>query len=200
MRPDMNDLSSMLDDLTNDKRRFGVSPSIMDPAGVRAPRRSRFADGAGDHRSQDQMVRRLRPTPPASPTGVLDPAAHRLRRCRRRSVSAALEAQGYLGDPEKGLTELLDGWSVEQAKASGAFAPSCCCRTAPIARWPRPRSRSVVPWSPSATGSVSPWCSSRCSINSTIRRSARLVLETAQRFAAMSPDLLKLRSRSTVRS
>lgn len=35
---------------------------------------------------------------------------------------AALEAQGYLGDPGAGPTTILDGWSVEQAAASGASA------------------------------------------------------------------------------
>lgn len=35
---------------------------------------------------------------------------------------AALESQGYLGDPGAGPTTILDGWSVEQAAASGASA------------------------------------------------------------------------------
>ena len=35
---------------------------------------------------------------------------------------AALEAQGYLDDPEAAPTTILDGWSVEQAKACGAAA------------------------------------------------------------------------------
>lgn len=35
---------------------------------------------------------------------------------------AALESQGYLGDPGAGPTTLLEGWSVEQAAASGAAA------------------------------------------------------------------------------
>ena len=35
---------------------------------------------------------------------------------------AALESQGYLADPSAAPTTLLDGWSVEQAAASGAAA------------------------------------------------------------------------------
>jgi len=35
---------------------------------------------------------------------------------------AALESQGYLGDPGAEPTSILDGWSVEQAAASGAAA------------------------------------------------------------------------------
>jgi len=35
---------------------------------------------------------------------------------------AALESQGYLGDPGGEPTSILDGWSVEQAAASGAAA------------------------------------------------------------------------------
>ncbi|MCP3936409.1 MAG: hypothetical protein GY708_13665, partial [Actinomycetia bacterium] len=34
--------------------------------------------------------------------------------------TAALESQGYLGDPGAVPTTVLDGWSVEQAAASGA--------------------------------------------------------------------------------
>ena len=33
---------------------------------------------------------------------------------------AALESQGYLDDPSNAITTMLDGWSVEQALASGA--------------------------------------------------------------------------------
>jgi len=36
--------------------------------------------------------------------------------------TAALESQGYSADPSSVPTELLGGWSVEQAKASGASA------------------------------------------------------------------------------
>lgn len=36
--------------------------------------------------------------------------------------TAALESQGYSEDPSSVPTELLDGWSVEQAKACGASA------------------------------------------------------------------------------
>lgn len=36
--------------------------------------------------------------------------------------TAALESQGYSADPSSVPTELLEGWSVEQAKASGAAA------------------------------------------------------------------------------
>jgi len=39
---------------------------------------------------------------------------------------AALEAQGYLGDPSARQTSLLDGWSVEKAKRLGALAPQLC--------------------------------------------------------------------------
>ena len=35
---------------------------------------------------------------------------------------AALESQGYLGDPGAGPTTILDGWSIEAAAASGASA------------------------------------------------------------------------------
>lgn len=57
---------------------------------------------------------------------LVDPEYSALQAISRRALPGdtaflcALEEQGYLGDPDARLTELLDGWSVEQAKRLGA--------------------------------------------------------------------------------
>ena len=121
----MNDLSSMLDDLANDKRRFGVF-AIDHRDSLRAFVRPDDPDSLTAQEItdlKDQMVRAIAPDatgvmlePEYSIPQLIDSGA----KPATIGFTAALEAQGYLGDPEKGPTELLDGWSVEQAKASGA--------------------------------------------------------------------------------
>ena len=106
---------------------------------------------------------------------------------------AALESQGYLGNPEAGPTSLLEGWSVEQAKACGA---SCAKLLLPY----RP-DRALAAAQEEVGRRVVAECN-RVGIpvvleplfydleDPAIR--PRIVLETATRFAAMQPDLLKL--------
>ena len=160
---------------TNDKRRFGVF-AIDHRDSLRAFVRPDDPDSLTAQEItdlKDQMVRAIAPDatgvmlePEYSIPQLIDSGA----KPATIGFTAALEAQGYLGDPEKGPTELLDGWSVEQAKASGASCANCCCRTAPTGPWPRRRNRSAATSSPSATGSVSRSCSNRSSTNSTTRR------------------------------
>jgi tagatose-1,6-bisphosphate aldolase len=106
---------------------------------------------------------------------------------------AALESQGYLDDPEASPTTLLDGWSIEQAKASGAAAGKLLLSYRPdgmLADEQEGVARTVTAachaidfpialeplfYGPTADGD----------------REA-MVVETARRFAAMQPDLLKL--------
>jgi len=106
---------------------------------------------------------------------------------------AALESQGYLDDPEAAATSLLDGWSVEQAKESGA----ACAKL-------------LLPYRPdgslaSEQEAIARELTDAChaigfpialeplfyGLTDDDDRGA-LVVETARRFAAMSPDLLKL--------
>jgi tagatose-1,6-bisphosphate aldolase len=106
---------------------------------------------------------------------------------------AALEAQGYLDDPGTGVTTVLDGWSVEQAAASGAASAKLLQSYHPD----RPLAR--------AQETVAAGILADCrrvglplameplfyDLDSPEDRS-RVVVETARRFAALGPDLLKL--------
>ena len=106
---------------------------------------------------------------------------------------AALESQGYLDDPAASPTTILDGWSVEQAKASGAAA-----------------AKLLLPYHPdrplaAAQEAVAATIGAECrhhdfplameplfyDLDSPEDR-PRVVVETARRFAALEPDLLKL--------
>ncbi len=106
---------------------------------------------------------------------------------------AALESQGYLDDPEKSPTKILDGWSVEQAKASGAAAAKLLLPYRPDGRLAAEQER------------VGREVVAAChAIDFAIAVEplfyglgphddrAAIVVETARRFAAMGPDLLKL--------
>ncbi len=107
--------------------------------------------------------------------------------------TAALESQGYLGNPEAGPTTLLAGYSVEQAKASGA---SCAKLLLPY----RP-DRPLAEAQEQVGREVVAECR-RVGIPIVLEPlfyglddpadRPRLVLTTAVRFAAANPDLLKL--------
>jgi tagatose-1,6-bisphosphate aldolase len=106
---------------------------------------------------------------------------------------AALEAQGYLADPSAAPTEILAGWSVEQAAATGAAAaklllpyhpdaPLAAAQEAIAAEILDECRRVGIPLvlEPLFYGLSSP------------ADRERVVLVTVERFAAMGPDLLKL--------
>ncbi len=107
--------------------------------------------------------------------------------------TAALESQGYLGNPEAGPTTLLEGYSIEQARASGA---SCAKLLLPY-RPDRPLSE--------AQEEVGREVVAECrrvgipvvleplfyGLDNPADR-PKMVLTTAVRFAAINPDLLKL--------
>ena len=107
--------------------------------------------------------------------------------------TAALEAQGYAADPEAAPTRILEGWSVGAAAASGAAAAKLLVLYRPdrphgaaqerVAAEVLAECRRVgIPLvlEPLFYGLTDP------------RDRRRIVLETAERFAAMDPHLLKL--------
>ena len=111
----------------------------------------------------------------------------------RAKMNAALEAQGYLADPEAAPTAVLGGWSVAQAKASGAAAAKLLLPY-------RPDGRLAAEQEAVARALVE-----QChAIDLPIALEPlfyalgpdddrpTLVVETARRFAALQPDLLKL--------
>ncbi|MGB1631464.1 MAG: hypothetical protein ACPHIC_11055 [Acidimicrobiales bacterium] len=191
-------LRSPLDDLANDKRRFGVF-AIDHRDSLRAFVRPDDPDSlsaAEITALKDQMVRTIAP----EATGVMLEPEYSIPQLidsgavpRGIGFTAALEAQGYLGDPEKGPTELLDGWSVEKAKASGA---SCAKLLLPY----RP-DRPLAAAQEAVGRAVVAECN-RVGIPIVLEplfydlddpsQRPKLVLETATRFAALQPDLLKL--------
>lgn len=107
--------------------------------------------------------------------------------------TVALEAQGYLGEPEAGPTTLLEGYSVEQAKASGASCAKLLLPyrpDRPLAEAQEQVGREVVEecrrvglpvvLEPLFYGLDDP------------SERPGLVLLTASRFGEIGPDLLKL--------
>ncbi len=106
---------------------------------------------------------------------------------------AALESQGYLDDPEAFATTILDGWSVAQAQASGAAAAKLLLPYRPDGRLAAEQEqvgREVV----AACHSIGLAIALEplfYGLRPDEDRAA-IVVETARRFAALEPDLLKL--------
>ena len=107
--------------------------------------------------------------------------------------TAALEAQGYAADPEAAPTQILEGWSVAAAAASGAAAAKLLV----LYRPDRPHGTAQE----RVAAEVLAECR-RVGIPLVLeplfyglddsRDRRRIVLETVERFAAMDPHLLKL--------
>lgn len=116
---------------------------------------------------------------------------------------AAVEAQGYLGDPTARQTSLLEGWSVEKAKRTGASAIKLLVLYRPdggavteqqdelirdvvvdCARHDIPLFLEPLPYSRAGEADVdSPEFAG-------IRRS--VIIETVRRLGALGPDILKI--------
>lgn len=106
---------------------------------------------------------------------------------------AALEAQGYLADPEAASTAILEGWSVAEAAALGAAAVKLLVPYHPDSRLARAQEETAA--------GVAAECR-RVGIPLVLeplphgigdpRRRPEVVLETVARFAALGPDVLKI--------
>jgi len=107
---------------------------------------------------------------------------------------AALESQGYLSDPEASPTTILDGWSVEQAKASGAASAKLLLPYRPDrvehARLQEAVARDITAACQAIDFPIAlePLFYDLAPDDDRVA----LVVETAERFAAIGPDLLKL--------
>lgn len=105
---------------------------------------------------------------------------------------AALEAQGYLADPEAAPTRILEGWSVEAAAASGASAAKLLLPYRPDSR--------VADAQEAVASDVLAECR-RVGLPLVLeplffglddpRDRPAVVHETVARFAAIGPDLMK---------
>ena len=108
--------------------------------------------------------------------------------------TAALEAQGYAADPEAAATQILDGWSVEAAAASGASA-------AKLLVFYRPDRAEHAAVQERAAAEIVAECR-RVGIPLVLEplfyglsdpgTRPAIVIETVERFAALDPHLLKL--------
>jgi tagatose-1,6-bisphosphate aldolase len=106
---------------------------------------------------------------------------------------AALESQGYLDDPEASATTVLDGWSVEQAKESGAASAKLLLPYRPDGRLAAEQETIAQELTDACHAINFPIALEPLFYGlTTADNRGALVVETARRFAAMSPDLLKL--------
>jgi len=106
---------------------------------------------------------------------------------------AALEAQGYLDDPEAEPTRLLDGWSPAQAKASGASSAKLLLPYRPDGRLVSEQEAFAIQMVEECHAHDLPIALEPLfyGLASADHRS-ELIVETARRFAAFDADLLKL--------
>ncbi len=106
---------------------------------------------------------------------------------------AALESQGYLDDPEAAATSVLDGWSVEQAKESGAASAKLLLPYRPDGRLAAEQEAIALELTGACHAIDFPIALEPLFYGLTAADDrGALVVETARRFASMSPDLLKL--------
>ena len=188
----------MFDKLTNEKRRFGVF-AIDHRDSLRAFVQPEDPDGLSAQEITDLKIEMVSAIAPEATGVMLEPEYSIPQVLVAGAVpagmgfTAALESQGYLGNPESGPTTLLDGWSVEQAKASGASCAKLLLPyrpDRPLAKAQEKVGREVVAecnrvgipvvLEPLFYGLEDP----------ALR--PKVVLETARRFAGLGPDLLKL--------
>lgn len=105
----------------------------------------------------------------------------------------ALESQGYLDDPEAAVTSVLEGWSIEQAKQSGAASAKLLLPYRPDGRLAAEQEALARELTATCHSIDFPIALEPLFYGLTDDDDrGSLVVETARRFATMSPDLLKL--------
>ena len=193
-----------LDDLRDESGRFRVLAIDHRDSLRQFLARGRPADGAGDGSVTDAQITamKIELVGAVSPfaTGVMLEPEYSIPQVIEAGALAsgvgffaALESQGYLDDPGAGPTTVLEGWSVAAAAASGASCAKVLLPFHPDHPLAVEQERVAVDllaeshevgiplvMEPLFFGLASP------------EDRLRVVLETAERFAALEPDLLKL--------
>ena len=193
-----------LDDLRDESGRFRVLAIDHRDSLRQFLARGRPADGAGDGGVTDDQITamKIELVGAVSPfaTGVMLEPEYSIPQVIEAGALAsgvgffaALESQGYLDDPGAGPTTVLEGWSVAAAAASGASCAKVLLPFHPDHPLAVEQERVAVDllaeshevgiplvMEPLFFGLASP------------EDRLRVVLETAERFAALGPDLLKL--------
>ena len=193
-----------LDDLRDESGRFRVLAIDHRDSLRQFLARGRPADGAGDGSVTDAQITamKIELVGAVSPfaTGVMLEPEYSIPQVIEAGALAsgvgffaALESQGYLDDPGAGPTTVLEGWSVAAAAASGASCAKVLLPFHPDHPLAVEQERVAVDllaecrevgiplvMEPLFFGLASP------------EDRLRVVLETAERFAALGPDLLKL--------
>ncbi len=193
-----------LDDLRDESGRFRVLAIDHRDSLRQFLARGRPADGAGDESVTDDQITamKIELVGAVSPfaTGVMLEPEYSIPQVIEAGALAsgvgffaALESQGYLDDPGAGPTTVLEGWSVAAAAASGASCAKVLLPFHPDHPLAVEQERVAVDllaeshevgiplvMEPLFFGLASP------------EDRLRVVLETAERFAALGPDLLKL--------
>lgn len=106
---------------------------------------------------------------------------------------AALESQGYLADPGAAPTSILDGWSVAQAEASGAAACKLLLPYHPDHPLAGAQEQVASEILAACAGTGIPLVLEPLFFGlADPSERGRVVLRTAERFAALGPALLKL--------
>ena len=107
--------------------------------------------------------------------------------------TAALEAQGYSADPEAAPTQILEGWSVAAAAASGAAAAKLLVLYRPDRPHGAAQERVAAEVLAECRRVGIPLVLEPLFYGLTDPSARRaIVIETVERFAAMDPHLLKL--------
>ena len=193
-----------LDDLRDESGRFRVLAIDHRDSLRQFLAHGRPADGAGDGSVTDAQITamKIELVGAVSPfaTGVMLEPEYSIPQVIEAGALAsgvgffaALESQGYLDDPGAGPTTVLEDWSVAAAAASGASCAKVLLPFHPDHPLAVEQERVAVDllaecrevgiplvMEPLFFGLASP------------EDRLRVVLETAQRFAALGPDLLKL--------
>ena len=193
-----------LDDLRDESGRFRVLAIDHRDSLRQFLARGRLADGAGDWSVTDAQITamKIELVGAVSPfaTGVMLEPEYSIPQVIEAGALAsgvgffaALESQGYLDDPGAGPTTVLDGWSVAAAAESGASCAKVLLPFHPDHPLAVEQERVAAELLAECRGVGIPLVMEPLFFGlASPEDRLRVVLETAERFASLGPDLLKL--------